>query len=213
MSWYDTSYRKLFFDFHSPGTTVGLAASFDAERWAERLLAAKAQAVSVFVKCGYGYSFYRKGEIRYVHPHLPAGLDMVQEQIDALHARGLKAIGYYHTFHSEPVARDHPEWRRIKADGTADSLSICMLGPLAEEWMLPHIREAVRLYELDAMFFDGTYGHVPCYCEACQQAWSAASGGKRVPVGSADVGWRYYVAWSLARYRYLRQRICDVIHA
>ena len=29
--WYDTSYRKLFFDFHSQATAVGLAAAFDAE--------------------------------------------------------------------------------------------------------------------------------------------------------------------------------------
>jgi hypothetical protein len=35
-SWYATSYRKLFFDFDSPGTTVGLVSAFDAERWAER---------------------------------------------------------------------------------------------------------------------------------------------------------------------------------
>ncbi len=212
MSWYDTSYRKLFFDFHSPGATVGLAAGFDAARWADRLVAANAEAVSVFIKGGYGYSFYRQGEIRYVHPSLPEGLDMVQEQIDALHARGLKAIGYYHTFNSEPVARDHPEWRRVNAEGEADETSICMLGPLTDEWMLPHIAEAVRLYDLDALFFDGTYGHAPCYCDACQAAWAEASGGAPIPTGPDEPGWAAWVAWELERYRELRQRICDAIH-
>ncbi|MGC9360858.1 MAG: beta-galactosidase trimerization domain-containing protein, partial [Anaerolineae bacterium] len=212
MSWYDTSFRKLFFDFHSPGATVGLAADFDAEGWADRLKEAGAEAVSVFVKGGYGYSFYRKGEIRYVHPSLPEGLDMVQEQIDALHARGLKAIGYYHTFNSEPVARDHPEWRRVNAEGEADETSICMLGPLTDEWMLPHIAEAVRLYDLDALFFDGTYGHAPCYCDACQAAWADASGGAPIPISYDDANAKPYVAWLLTRYRELRQRICDAIH-
>ena len=213
MSWYDTSYRKLFFDFHSPGATTGLAAGFDAARWADRLVAANAEAVSVFIKGGYGYSFYRQGEIRYVHPSLPAGLDMVQEQIDALHARGLKAIGYYHTFNSEPVARDHPEWRRVGADGTPSPLSICMTGPLADGWMLPHIAEAVRLYDVDAMFFDGTYGHAPCHCDACQQAWNEVSGGAKIPSGPDDPGWSAWVAWELGRYRDLRGRICETIHA
>jgi hypothetical protein len=88
-SWYTTSYRKLFFDFHSPDAAVGLAADFDAERWADRVQAAHAQAVSVFTKCGFGYSFYQKGRIRYQHPHLPAGLDMLEAQISALHRRGI----------------------------------------------------------------------------------------------------------------------------
>ena len=222
MSWYDTSYRKLFFDFHSPGATTGLAAGFDAEGWADRLVAANAEAVSVFIKGGYGYSFYRQGEIRYVHPSLPAGLDMVQAQIDALHARGLKAIGYYHTFSSEPVARDHPDWRRVDVEGLPDDTGICLLGPLASEWMVPHIREAVSLYDLDAMFFDGTYGHIPCYCSACQDAWARASGGASIPDWrdrASCVGDRVrteqartFVAWLLGRYRDLRQRICDAIH-
>ena len=36
MSWYERAYRKLFFDFHSPGTTSGLASLFDADQWADR---------------------------------------------------------------------------------------------------------------------------------------------------------------------------------
>jgi hypothetical protein len=144
-SWYDTSYRKLFFDFHSPGTAVGLASGFDAERWAERVQEANAQAVSVCTKGGYGYSFYREGSVRYVHPHLPSGLDMLGEQIAALHKRGIRAIGYYHTFNSEPVARDHPGWVERDVDGQPRGSSICMLGPLIEEWMLPHIAEIVTL--------------------------------------------------------------------
>ncbi len=31
-SWHNTSYRKLLFDFHSPGATVGLASASDSRR-------------------------------------------------------------------------------------------------------------------------------------------------------------------------------------
>ncbi len=211
-SWYDTSYRKLFFDFHSPGSAVGLASAFDAERWADRVQEANAQAVSVFAKGGYGYSFYQRGSIRYVHPHLPPGLDMLEEQITALHKRGIRAIGYYHTFGSEPVARDHPDWLERDAEGQPRGRSICMLGPLAEGWMLPHIGEIVSLYDVDAMFFDGTYAHGVCYCAACQQRFAEASGGLSLPRDATDAQWRPYVAWALRAYRDLRQSICDVIH-
>ena len=210
--WYDTSYRKLFFDFHSAGTATGLASDFDAERWAERVQQANAQAVSVFTKGGRGYSFYRKGSIRYIHPHLPSGLDMVEEQIAAFHKRGIRVIGYYHTFNSEPVARDHPDWIERDADGRPRNTSICMLGPLAEQWMLPHIQEIVTLYDVDAMFFDGTYARTWCYCPACQERFAAFSDGLPIPQDATDPNWRQYVAWTLQAFVELRQSICDAIH-
>ncbi len=226
-SWYATSYRKLFFDFHSHSSAAGLAADFDAEAWADRLVEANAQAVSVFTKCGFGWSFYQKGHIRYIHPQLPAGLDMLEAQITALHRRGLKAIGYYHTFNSEPVARDHPEWLRRGPDGEpagATGTDCCLLSPLLEEWMLPHVAEIVTHYDVDSMFFDGTYAHAPCYCEHCRRRFAEASGGKEIPVlpagsrtlppeAAKDPLWREYGAWYMAAFREVRQRICDTIHA
>ncbi len=212
MSWYDTSYRKLFFDFHSPGTTEGLAAAFDAERWADRVQEANAQAVSVFTKCGYGYSFYRKGSIRYVHPHLPEGLDMLEQQIASLHKRGIRAIGYYHTFNSEPIARDHPSWIERDAQGEPRERSICLLSPLLDEWMLPHIEEIVTLYDVDSMFFDGTYAHTPCYCEACQRRFAQATGGLAIPSDKDGPNASRYLAWQLRAFQEVRKKICDAIH-
>lgn len=211
-SWYNTAFRKLFFDFHSPGTAAGLAAAFDAERWVEQLVQANAQAVSVFAKCGFGYSFYQKGRLRYQHPHLPAGLDMLQEQITTLHKHGLRAIGYYHTFNSEPIARDHPDWIERDAEGKPRGLSICLLSPLTSEWMLPHIEEIVTLYEVDSMFFDGTYAHSPCYCAACQEQFAKASGGLALPKDKQDPVWPRYIAWKLQALKEVRQSVCETIH-
>ncbi|NCP33278.1 MAG: hypothetical protein GW867_24985 [Armatimonadetes bacterium] len=211
-SWYDTSFRKLFFDFPSAGAAVGLAARFDAERWAERVQEANAQAVSVFTKCGFGYSFDQKGTVRYQHPHLPAGLDMLEAQITALHKRGLRALGYYHTFNSEPIARDHPNWIERDADGKPRGLSICLLSPLLVEWMLPHVEEIVTNYAVDALFFDGTYAHSPCHCAACQTRFAEASGGLAVPKDKQDPAWPRFVAWKLAALQEVRQSVCDTIH-
>jgi len=212
-TWYDDCRRKLFFDFHSAGTAVGLAAAFDAERWADRLVAAHAQAVSVFTKCGFGYSFYQRGSVRYQHPHLPPGLDMLEAQISALHARGLKAIGYYHTFNSEPVARDHPDWIERNADGSPRGIGICLLSPLAEEWMLPHIAEIVGNYDVDSMFFDGTYAHGTCFCQGCRERFAADNEGLALPEDNSDPNWARFVAWKLAALQDLRREMCETIHA
>ncbi len=211
-SWYDTSYRKLFFDFHSPGTTEGLASAYDAEQWASRLQATHAQAVSVFTKCGFGYSYYRKGHIRYVHPHLPEGVDMLGEQVEALHQRSMRAIGYYHTFNSEPVARDHPEWLEREVGGSPRGISVCMLGPLLREWMLPHIEEIVSLYDVDAMFFDGTYAHSPCFCPACQARFAAATGGLALPENQDDPNWPRFLRWKTGAFKDVRDMICETVH-
>ncbi|MHB9031998.1 MAG: alpha-amylase family protein [Anaerolineae bacterium] len=212
MGWYETSYRKLFFDFHSAGTVVGLASRFDAEQWAERIQAANAQAVSVITKCGFGYSYYQKGHIRYVHPQLAAGVDMLGEQITALHKRGLKALGYYHTFNSEPLARDHPEWLEQHPQGQGEHNAICMMSPMVEEWMLPHIAEIVSNYDVDSMFFDGTYAHSICYCPSCRKRYEAASGGLAIPADYHDPNARKYIAWRLDQFQVLRQQIIDTIH-
>jgi len=165
-SWYGTRYWKLFFDFHSPGATAGLAAAFDAERWADRVRATGAQAISACTKCGYGYSFYQKGHMRYQHPHLPPGLDMLAEQIVAFHGRGIRVIGYYHTCNSEPIAAEHPEWLQRDEEGTPHDIQVCLLSPLLEEWMLPHIDEIVVNYNVDGMFFDGSVAHIICHCSS-----------------------------------------------
>ena len=212
MSWYDSSYRKLFFDFHSSQHAKGLASGFDAERWAKRLVAAHAQAVSVFMKGARGWSFYRKGSYRYVHPMLPAGLDMVEEQIAALHRHGLKAIGYYATLPSEPLVVERPEWRAVDGAGVPSDLGLCMHSPAFDEWMLPHVREIVTLYDLDAMFFDGTFAHDVCYCDSCRLQFAEATGGLELPLGREDANYGAFVAWCLGAYTVIRQRICDAIH-
>ena len=213
IGWYGKCFRKLFFDFHSSQHALGLAAAFDAEGWAERCAQAGAQAVSVFIKCGFGWSFYRKGSIRYVHPQLPEGLDMVEAQIEAFHRRGIKTIGYYHTFNSEPIARDHPDWARRDASGrTPEPKAICMQGPVFEEWMLPHLVEVVTNYEIDAMFFDGTYAWGPCYCPTCRRRFREAAG-EELPAGPEDPRWEAYVSWALEDYRRIRQAISDTLHA
>lgn len=213
MSWYETSFRKLFFDFHSSGTAIGLASRYNAEQWAQRVQEANAQAVSVITKCGFGYSYYRKGNIRYVHPHLPEGVDMLGEQVEALHRRGIKALGYYHTFNSEPIASAHPEWLERDAAGLAKGTSICLMSPLVEEWMLPHIVEIVTSYDVDSMFFDGTYAHSICYCASCRQRYAEASGGQEIPASLQAGNALDYIAWRQAQFVALRGQICEAIHA
>ncbi|MCC6445479.1 MAG: alpha-L-fucosidase [Armatimonadetes bacterium] len=170
MTWFDTCYRKLFFDFHTHSTAEQVAARFDAERWAEALASVGAQAVSSFAKCGHGWKYYRKGRAGYLHPKLPSGLDMLEDTIAACHRRGIRVIAYYHTFNSEPVAQLHPGWVEEDASGQKRGHSICHHSRVAEEEWLPQAEEIARHYAIDGIFFDGTYAASVCYCPACRAA-------------------------------------------
>ena len=197
---------------------VGLASAFDAEAWARKVQGANAQAVSVTLKCGSGWSYYRKGHLRYVHPQLPPGLDMLEALIPALHKRGLHTLGYYNTFDSDPVARDHPNWiirnaAGVPSDGDIDMSgpTICLLSPLLDEYMLAHVEEILRNYEIDGMFFDGPYVGSPCYCETCQARFRKDAGAD-IPKTEGGPVWRRYVAWYLNAFREVRQRLSDTVH-
>ena len=61
MKWDDT-YRKLFFDFHSKQVNHSVAADFDAEAYAEKLVEVGCEMTSVFAVGGMGHKFYQKGQ-------------------------------------------------------------------------------------------------------------------------------------------------------
>lgn len=212
-----TVYRKAFFDFHNHASVRDMCSAYDPEKWADKLANAGVRASSIFVKCGLGYSYYRKGEYGIMHPQLPAGVDMVEEQVDAFHRRGIKATGYYYTYSSNILPKEHPEWLFINEAGNPDGnpelsgYAMCLVGPFKEQFMIPQIREIVSLYDLDGMFFDGTFAKGICYCDDCRRRYKTDTGYELVPSDEPEVR-RKYNDWRLAEYRKLRIDICNVIH-
>jgi len=86
-----------------------------------------------------------------------------------------------------------------------------MLSPLLEEHWLPHVKEIVSNYEVDAMFFDGTYANTPCYCESCVARFRKDLGAD-IPKTEGDPLWPKYVAWYVDAFREVRERVSDTIH-
>jgi hypothetical protein len=208
-SWHNGIYRKLFFDYHNHSENWGLAENFDAEKWADQLQAAHAEGVSVFAKCAQGWRYYRKGEVGWVHPEMPAGLDMLGNIVDACQKRGIKTIAYYHLFGSRKVEELHPEWRGENARG--EMRGLCGNTPFVEGHMLPEIREIVRNYAVDGIFFDGT-NISACFCDDCREGFRKDTG-YDIPSGKDDPHWLDHVKWLNERSVGFRQKIMDAVHA
>ena len=212
-TWYDSCYRKLFFDYHTQRNATEVGAQFDGAAWAETLQAAGVQAVSCIAKCGYGWRYYRKGRVGFVHPHLPKGLDILEDTVRECHRRGIRVIAYYHTFGSEPLAESHPEWLIRDADGTPSGIAMCLLGDALEKEMLPQLAEIAGNYDVDGVFLDGTYhaGKV-CYCESCKARFRRETG-MELPRSKDDESYPIYMNWVEKAYIRVRERCLEAVRA
>lgn len=210
-NWHKQTFRKLFFDYHSHSSTYDLARDFNAEQWAEQLKQANVEGVSMFAKCGQGWRYYLKGNVGWVHPQMPPNIDMLGEVVASCHKRGIKVIAYYHTFNSEKLAELHPDWIVRNSKNESRGSGLCLLSPLLEEHMIPQVKEIVQNYDIEGIFFDGTYAHV-CYCQYCRERFKKESGFD-IPDSDKDAHWREYVQWNNRAYLEVRQKIMDAVSA
>ena len=167
---------QVHLDFHTSGDIPGIGADFNAETFARMAKEASLTSMTVFARCHHGYAYYpSKAFPERVHPHL-ANKNLLLEQIDALHAQGLKAPVYNTVQWDLYTAAHHPEWLIRKRDGAHEG------GPFTEpgfyqslcvntgywDFLAAQTRELMDILggKLDGFFFD-IVGIRPCLCSAC----------------------------------------------
>lgn len=101
--------RTIHLDFHTGPDVPDVGASFDPERFAATFAAAHVDSVTVFAKCHHGLLYYDTDRPER-HPGLRRDLDLLKEQVDALHAVGIRAPVYLSVQVDEYAATTHPEW-------------------------------------------------------------------------------------------------------
>lgn len=205
--------RKLFFDYHMSASIREILDGYDAKTWAQTLADAGVDAISLFMKCGYGYSYYQGGEYGRKHPFLRER-DLVRDTIRECRKRNIRVIGYYNAWVSEYDLLNHPENCRTGKDGSAVSRELCPNNPIFEDQILPHVTEICKTFDIDALFFDCVFmekGRV-CYCEHCRAQFKRDTGIDEIPVTAEDNAHDRYVAWSLDRYEQFRVRLAQAVH-
>jgi len=210
MSWYESSFRKLFFDFHTHSTSVEVAKYFNAEAWAEQLSKSNVQAVSTFAQDMYGWRYYRKGNVGWIHPKLPRNVDIVGETIEACHNKGIRVIAYYNTLGLE-IVQKRPDWSEVDIEGKSLGY-LCLVGPALEEFILPELEELSRNYDIDGIFFDFAHARGQCFCYSCKKKFKEETG-LDLPISSKDKNWKTFIEWKLNTFKEIRKRICNVVHS
>lgn len=101
--------RTIHLDFHTGPDVPDVGVDFDPQRFAATFAAAHVDSVTVFAKCHHGQLYYDTQRPER-HPGLEPGLDLLKEQVDALHAVGIRAPVYLSVQVDEHAANTHPEW-------------------------------------------------------------------------------------------------------
>jgi hypothetical protein len=135
--------RQIHLDFHTSPFIRDVGVDFDAGEFAKSMLAAHVNSVTVFAKCHHGHLYYNtKHPAR--HPGLKRGLDLLGEQVEALHRAGIRAPIYISVLCDEYAADEHPEWIAREVDGRPVGA-----GPLAPGWQIVDMASPYQDYLAD----------------------------------------------------------------
>jgi hypothetical protein len=157
-------FRQIHLDFHTSPDIKGVGVDFDAREFARTMQKAHIDSVTVFAKCHHGLLYYdtRRPER---HPHLKRGLDLLGEQIEALHRVGIRAPIYISVMCDEYAANLHPEWIAMQPDGKRVGRGpldnarflwqILDMNSPYQEYVAAQTREVLKLFKpVDGIFFD-----------------------------------------------------------
>ena len=170
--------RQVHLDFHTSEHIPGVAANFDATAFAATVAAAHINSMTVFARCHHGWLYYPSKKFAHlIHPELQTP-DLLLQQIDALHAAGIRAPVYTTLQWDYQSARTHPEWLVRHADGTHTGSTfdkpgfyqtLCTRTGYADHFiaMLEDLMDALGPDRMDGFFFDIT-GIRSCWCDTCR---------------------------------------------
>jgi len=159
----DFSFRQIHLDFHTSEHIPDIGIEFDAGEFVSTLQSAAVESVTLFAKCHHGWSYYPTS-LGTPHPHL-ARPDLLGEMIAACREAGLGVSLYLTVQWDELTAREHPEWRVVRAQSPGEGHAEWhQLSPgwhplsLANKALVKRIEaqalELVDRFAPDGLFFD-----------------------------------------------------------
>lgn len=176
----DLRFRQIHLDFHTSELIADVGRDFDPDEFASTLEKARVNSITCFARCHHGWMYYDTQTFpERRHPHLTRNL--LKEQIEACHARDIRAPIYTTIQWDHYTATRHPEWLAITADGRWTGTppyeagfyrDLCINSPYVE-FIKAHTRELLETLPVDGFFFD-IVRPVECSCRFCRERMEAA---------------------------------------
>jgi hypothetical protein len=172
-------FRQIHLDFHTHEAIPGIGAGFDPDVFADTLAQAHINSINLFARCHHGWVYYfsQKYADRQ-HPHLTR--DLLREQINACHTRGIKTPVYITVQWDHYTALRHPEWRVMQADGRLEGTPpyeagfyrrLCLNTPYVD-WLKGFVEDVIETLPADGLWLDIVDAQ-DCSCAYCQAGMRA----------------------------------------
>ncbi|MGH2460662.1 MAG: alpha-amylase family protein [Chloroflexota bacterium] len=170
----DLAPRQVHLDYHNSPLIPDVGRDFDADEFASTLAEARITSVTCFAKCHHGMSYYpTKVGVR--HPGLRR--DLLGEQVEACHRRGIRVPAYLAVVWDEWAADHHADWLQMDRDGRVPGRAplgvdgrwrfLCMGSPYVDD-VAAQTEEVLRCYPVDGIFLDIIRQTIPgCVCNHC----------------------------------------------
>ena len=172
-------FRQVHLDFHTSEHIEGVGEHFDPDEFADILARAHVNSVTCFGRCHHGYIYYDTQEFpERRHPHLKRNL--LREQIDACHKRGIRVPIYSTIQWDQFTAEEHPEWLMRDEQGRPIGQPpgqagfyrrLCMNSPYVD-FLKRHLTELFEVVPVDGLFLDIAH-EVECLCDNCRAGMKA----------------------------------------
>ena len=109
--------RQIHLDFHTSEAIAGIGSRFDPDEFADTLERARVNSITCFARGHHGWIYYdSQAHPERMHPHLERNL--LVEQIEACHARGIRVPVYTTIQWDHLTANQHPDWLCLNEDGS-----------------------------------------------------------------------------------------------
>lgn len=158
--------RQIHLDFHTGPNIPDVGVDFDAKAFAKAMKQASVTSVTLFAKCHHGHLYYNTKRPER-HPGLSKRLDLLGEQVEALHREGIRAPIYLSVQCDEYAANTHPEWVARKPDGSqvksgdsvfAPGWQILDMATPYQDFLYEQTEEVLKTFKpVDGIFFDMTW--------------------------------------------------------
>ncbi len=187
-------FRQIHLDFHTSRFIEGIGAAFDPDEFADTLVKAGVNSINLFARGHHGWIYY--DTVKYPerrHPHLNRNL--LKEQIEACHARGINTPVYITVQWDHYTALRHPEWRVVQPDGRLEGTPpyqdgfyrrLCLNTPYVD-WLKGFVAEVLEYLPVDGLWLD-IVGAQDCSCWFCQQGMAEMGLESSDPIHRATYG-------------------------
>lgn len=201
------SFFGIHFDLHPKGDDTELGKNITTENVVEFLKSVRPDYVQYDCKGHVGWLGY-PSKVSKSSPGIVQDSLAIWRKLTA--AEGVALYIHFSGVWDGLAITEHPEWARIKPDGTADDRQTSLFSKYAEERMIPQLLEVSAKYNLDGAWIDGECWQTnPDYSPAAIAAWRRLGLGFDAPPKTAkDPHWDVWLEFQRQRFRdYVRNYV------